>query len=60
MVTRTCPLSPLNFDAAQLPADRPSVKLFYFPTGGFLAVCCKGDAREVEGTWKGQARNDGM
>ena len=45
----------MNFDAAQLPADRPSVKLFYFLTGRFLAVCCKGDEREMEGTWKGHA-----
>ena len=35
-------------------------KDFYFLITGFLAVYCKGDAREVEGTWKGHARSDGL
>lgn len=30
-------------------------KVFYFLTGGFLGVYCKGDAREAEGTSKGHA-----
>jgi hypothetical protein len=32
------------------------VEIFYLKTGHFWRFCCKGEGREMQGRWKGEAR----